>query len=154
MLTYRRIDHEKDHRAEAVWNAEELFPAWYRDASHAWTPDLEAFREFWDRNAEIWGLFDGERLVAIVYLEQQGPRSVNIHVSILERVDEAEIVRFFRSLTAHKGEEDIIDRTAWILKRNRALVRIAEAAGYVPTGLKLDYGASHGRLLRWVQFRG
>lgn len=153
MFTYRRIEDSETHFIDHVWSIEQTLPEVFRDASRAWTPDIESWREFWGR-CEVWGLFDGDELGACVYLEPLGPRAVNIHISVLKKCPQTELVRFFRSLTAHKAGEGLVSRTAWILERNRALLRIAELTGYEPTGLKMDFGASRGRLLRWVQFRG
>lgn len=153
MHTYRRIEREPEW-PPLVWSIEEAFPEWFRDASHAWTPDYAGFLAFWAKCREIWGLFEGDRLTAIVYLEFPYPEEINIHVSVLRKSSEIVIVNFFKSLTRQKTLDGVTRKKAWILKHNRPLLAIAAKAGYHPTGLVMDYGSSKGRLLRWVEVQG
>lgn len=149
MLTYRDIKNETDRAAE-IWQAEQNLPRWFRDASRAWTPDFESFEKFWSECTEIYGLFRAERLLACVYLEIDGS-SVNIHVSVIEKTDESDLVRFFKSLVTKKRLEHIIHMRAWILAKNRFLLKIAREVGFVETGLKMRFGSSNGRVLSWHQ---
>lgn len=153
MLTYRQIETEPKFR-KAIWRTERSAPEWFRDSQAVWTPTYRSFVGFWKDCREIWGLFDDEKLAAVVYLGFYDERSVNIHISVLTKLPEEEIVRFFSSLTRHKDEQGVVNRTAWILAKNRFLLRIAQMSGYRSTGLKLDYGAARGRVLRWVEVRG
>ncbi len=152
MLTYRRIETETKYR-KTIWIAEQNSPQWFRDASAIWTPTYRSFIEFWRSCDEIWGLFDGDDLAAVVYLAFEMSWAVNIHVSVVKELPPDEITRFFVSLTRQKREDGVRSFNAWVLSKNRGLLRVAEAAGYRKTGLKMDYGAARGRVLRWVEIR-
>lgn len=153
MLTYRQIETETRFRKQ-IWRTEQAAPTWFRDSQAVWTPTYRSFVAFWRDCREIWGLFDDEKLAAVVYLAFYDDLSFNIHVSVVAKLPEEEIVRFFRSLTRHQTEQGVWSKTAWILKKNRFLMSIAEKSGYRKTGLAMDYGAARGRVLRWVELRG
>lgn len=153
MLTYRRIDHEKQF-ALHIWHIERQGPLWFREASSVWTPTLQSFLEFYS-GCEVWGLFDSERdgdLLAVVYLEFLNECDVNIHISVLEKLPIDEIVRFFTSLTRHKTEaEGVRGKQAWILRHNRFLLDIAKRSNYHPSGLEMTYGSARGKSFEWIQ---
>lgn len=152
-MKYRQIQSEP-HFAETIWQLEETFPQVFRDASKAWTPTYESFLIFWQNCGEIWGLFDdANNLLAVVYLEFHTDFAVNIHVSVLKRVDSNLIVRFFQSLTRQKYIDGVTDFRAWILEKNRALVKIAHETNYHQTGLKMRFGQSRGKVLNWLEFK-
>ena len=152
-LSYRDIKPDK-HFAETIWNAEQSAPRWFREASAVWHPTFESYLDFWNQCGEIFGLFDGETLVACVYLEIIAGVQVNIHISVIGKVRTSELVRFFRSLKNQKAIEGYTIMCGWLLSKNRGLIRIAADAGFSATGLRMDYGKSNGRVLRWVQVRG
>lgn len=152
MLTYREIRNEEQY-AKEIWDIEEAGPQWFTDASHVWTPDFDAFMAFWRNCGEIWGLFDDDRLMALVYLEFRSPTAVNIHISAIRKLEEAELVRFYKSLVRKKALDGVTVMTAWLLKKNRPLRRVGAAAGFLPTGLRMTFGASRGRALEWIQVR-
>lgn len=143
MLSYRKIKHK--NFAPLIWQKESELPRWFQRASHVWTPDYESFEKFYNECSEVWGLFDDDRLAAVVYLEIEGEK-VNIHVSVLERLPAEKIVRFFRSLVRYKHAEGLRDMRAWILQKNRALLKIARETGFFETGLRMDFGG-----FRWLE---
>lgn len=153
MLTYRNIKPE-EHWAGTIFLAELKAPQWFKDASAVWHPDIGSFMDFWRGCGEIWGLFQGDDLAACVYLEFLSPVQVNIHISVLAKVPEKDMIRFFVSLKDQKARDGIEIMTGWLLDRNRGLRRIATEAGFLPTGLVMDYGQSKGKVLKWVQVRG
>ena len=153
MLTYRRIETEKAF-IKQIWDAEQGFPQWWRDASSVWCPTYESFELFWGECGEIHGLFDGERLVACVYLEKLTTGVLNVHISVLEKTSNDDLVRFFSSLRRLKTIEGAPHTTGWVLGRNKYLLNLVKQAGYMPTGLKMSYGASHGKALQWLEVRG
>lgn len=136
-----------------ICEREKLGPRWFVDASAVWTPTDEKFEEFWNNCREIYGLFetDGDKLLAAVYFEYLKPDVANVHVSIIDKVPLHEVVRFFCSLKATKRSHGVRIFTGWVLERNHFLAKMGRAAGFVPTGLKMDYGQSRGRVLRWIQ---
>lgn len=152
MLTYRRIETDQ-HFAETIWQAEESAPRWFRESSHIWTPTFESFLEFWQNCREIYGLFDGGKLLVCVYLEFLAEHSINIHISVVEAVKSDATVRFFSSLRRKKHSEGVTDMRGWILSKNRHLIGIVEQSGFRKTGLKMDYGESNARVLRWIEMR-
>jgi hypothetical protein len=152
MLHYREIRDEEGY-ADQVWKAEESAPRWFRDAAHVWTPDFDRFIAFWRNCGEIYGLFDDDRLLAMVYIEYRTLLVVNIHVSVIAKVPEGELERFFVSLMRKKAQEGVQVMTGWVLAKNRGLLRVARNAGFKPNGLKMTFGASNGRALEWIQVR-
>lgn len=151
MLRYRRIGREY---ARIVWLAEQSAPAWFHAAGNLWTPTYRSFlKQLW-RDCEIWGLFDGLDLKAVVYLDYEAPDAIAIHVSVVAQVDKAEIVRFWASLKRHKYEQGVRHMHGWLLGLNKTLLDIAVAAGFTPTGLVMDYGSYRGHTFRWVEVKG
>lgn len=153
MLTYRNIKPDEQY-AEQIWKVEQGFPEWYRDASRAWHANFDEFLSFWRTNCnEIDGLFDDDILVAAVYLEFLSGIQLNIHVSVLTRVPEPDLVRWFESLKRQKAIDGFTVMTGWLMERNRGMLRVAAKAGFDPTGCTMDYGQSRGKILRWIQVR-
>jgi hypothetical protein len=150
MPTYRLID---ESYAQHVWDIESTLPRWFTDCRQTWTPDFASYLEWWRRCREIYGLFEGEDLLAAVMLEYL-PADVNLHVSVLVRIPESQIIRFFASVKRQKWQDGVKISTCWAYEKNRKLIRIAEAVGYRRTGLRCDQGSARGRVQRWVQLRG
>lgn len=153
MLTYRRIDHE-DHWPAIIWAKESTFPAWFKAASHAWTKNLAEFEAFWGLCPEIYGLFDAaapDDLLGCVYLEFPAYATLNIHISVIEQVDDGELARFFRSLKELKAREGYRRMIGYIVQKNKRLRTVAGMAGFHPTGLTMLYGNYKGRSLSWLQ---
>ena len=152
-LSYRNIKPDEQY-AEQIWNVEQTAPQWFRDASSVWHKSFDAFLNFWRSNCgEIFGLFDGEELRAVVYLEFLSAIQFNVHVSIVGRVAENDLVRWFESLKRQKAIEGYTIMQGWLVARNRGLIRIAEKAGFLRAGCKMDYGECRWKVIRWVQVR-
>jgi hypothetical protein len=154
MLTYRPIQNNLEF-AETVWQFEESLPEWWREHNHAWTPDYESYLKFWKEDCrEIYGLFRGDTLLSCIYIEFLTDISTNVHISVISKdVSENDLVRFFISVKQHKINEGVRYIEGWIAARNKRMLELGEAAGFRPTGLKMDYGQSRGKSLRWIQVR-
>lgn len=158
MLTYRRIDQE-DKWPELIWAKEAEFPGWFKVASRVWTPDRESFNRFWNECDEVHGLFDGDELLACIYLEyiEGDPTALNIHLSVVSDIRfgrAADLIRFFKSLKNLKASEGVRHMEGWFLFRERRLKLLAEAAGFMPTGLVMKFGNYRGKTFEWHQVRG
>ena len=149
----RRIDDNIAHYAPIIWNAEELAPGWYIAGSHVWTPDFEAFESFLHNCGEIYGLFDSDGLAAVLYLEFTAPDAVNIHISVLRKIDRDELINFLVEMKERKAREGVKFMQGWVLEKNRGMMAIAEAVGFRRTGARMDFGEYNGRVLRWNQVR-
>lgn len=136
-----------------IWKIEQSYPEWWRNASAVWTPTFESFMDFWRNCGEIWGLFEDEKLLACLYVEFITPSETNVHVSVLEKIEPVQLVRFFKSLLKHKQAEGVRVVNGWIAKQNRKLLQIGAEAGFQPTGLKMSYGACKGKVITWIQVR-
>lgn len=148
-ITYRKITHEICF-AKITWDVQKTFPRWFVAADAVWTPDYSTFVEFW-RGCEVWGMFIGEKLAAIVYLEIMG-ESVNIHVSVLQRIDKRLVIAFFNSLLTKKHAEGINNFRAWIFEKNYLLSAIAGEVGFIKTGFKFYKGWTRSSPIRWIEF--
>lgn len=152
-MHYRPIKPNLKYAAQ-IWQTEETFPRFFRDASKVWHKDFAAFLEFWENCGEIYGLFgDDENLISVVYLETLADHAVNIHVSVLEKCDTEIIIKFFASLVRQKRSEGVTDMQTFILDKNRHLKRIALQTGFRESGLVMRFGESHGRILKWLEFK-
>ncbi len=152
MLTYKLINNRPD-LARLIWDREQAGPQWWRDASRTWTPTFESFKQLWADCREIYGLFDDERLLAVIYIAYLGPASINVHISVIDKLPEADLVRFFVSVKNKKVIEGITEITGWILKQNKGMRRTGEAAGFAFNGCRMIYGVSKNRPLVWLQYR-
>lgn len=155
MQIIRQIQNEK-HYAKEIWRFEMSLPRIFRDANFSWTPNYKSFRKFWNSCGEIWGLIDETRgcLLSCIYLEFERPDSINIHLSVLENIGPADLARFFSALRSHKQSEGVWNMQAWVLSKNRSLREIIKISGFVESGLRMDFGASRGKVLNWVEYRG
>jgi RimJ/RimL family protein N-acetyltransferase len=154
MLTYRLINNRLKHLCQIVWDAEQESPAWFRTSGQVWHPTFATFEAFWN-DTEKYGLFDDERLLAVVYIEDIGPGMLNVHCSVLDpKTAERHLIAFFQSLVRKKAVyEGATTIVGWLLDKNRGLRRVIEKAGFYPTGLTMRYGQYRGRVLKWVQVR-
>lgn len=159
-LSYHIINDRLDLR-KLIWEREQAAPEWFKAASSVWHPTFESYCEFWDA-CEVYGLFrlrttdNGQRTIeekflACVYIEYLAERDINVHISVVEKCEERELVKFFRSLANHKAERGVVSITGWILAKNRPMRRVGEKAGFLPTGLVMSYGEHKDRVLEWVQ---
>ena len=147
-ITYRKIN---ESFAARIWEIERTFPEWFKACNAVWTPDYDSYLAFFRNCSEVYGMFSGEELAAVVYLEIEGER-VNIHVSVISETDRKFIIAFFCSLLKKKGAEGVRDYRAWIFEKNRGLKKIAEEVGFIKTGLKLYKGVSKNSPIRWFEF--
>ena len=151
MLTYRLINNRPD-LTRLIWDAEQKAPQFFRDASAVWHKTFADFEAFWQR-CEIYGLSDDDRLLSVIYIEHIGPFAINVHISVVDKVPEVDLVRFFVSVKNKKAIEGITEITGWILKQNKGMRRTGEAAGFAFNGCRMIYGVSKNRPLVWLQYR-
>lgn len=134
----------------SIWRHEQALPSWFVTSSAIWTATESDFRAFAADCQEIYGLFDGKRLTACVYVEkQQDARVMAIHLSILGKVDAEEFTTRateLRNAFLHRGVKYI---RGWTLRKNFALVRLMTAIGFRKTNFVMDHGTARGRVLRW-----
>lgn len=138
----------------AMWKREQELPKIFRHASRLWTPTFEAFTAWVRTQAEIWALFQEDRLMSCIFIEkQENPRMAIIHFNTIEHVDPAVFIAKcseLRDMLFHRGVKYI---RGWTLKKNFVLRQLMAAIGFKPTGFRMDQGASHGRPLRWEIFQ-
>jgi hypothetical protein len=154
-LTWERIDGLPNPYAKTVWEKEQQAPRWFREAGNVWTRTFVQFLNLMWLDHEVYGLFEGEKLVACVYVKHLAPHMINVHVSVIDRVRSDALVRFFRSIRNYKAEQGVTVMIGWLLNRNRGLIRLAREAGFEETGAVMMYGKDTrtGGLLRWMQMR-
>lgn len=153
-MHYRQIQNERKIFAKQIWLAMRDLPRWFREADAVWCPNYKSYLKFWQSAREIWGLFDDKNnLIAVVYLGFFDDESIEIHIMVLDRTDIERIIRFFQSLTRQKVLDGVKHYRAWVLEKNRALREIARKSGLIETGLVMRFGASHGKVLRWLEFK-
>lgn len=125
-------------------------PKWYKDADRLWTPDFAAFTKWTGACQDIYGLFDGDKLVSCLYIEKQdAPHIIVIHMSMVVKIAAAVFVAKYSELRDQEFHRGVRIIRGWTLKRNFALVSLMTACGFRPSGLRMDYGSSHGRVMRW-----
>lgn len=153
MLTYHLINNRPD-LTRLIWQREQKAPQFFRDASAVWHKTFADFEAFWQK-CEIYGLFetDDDRLLSVIYIEHIAPFAINVHISVVDKLPEADLVRFFVSAKNKKAIEGITEITGWILKQNKGMRRTGEAAGFRPNGATMIYGVSKNRPLVWLQYR-
>ena len=150
MLKYRRIETEIDF-APKIYDSEMRAPRWFRDAFKVWIKSFDEFLMFWKNCAEIYGLFDDERLLCAVYLEHKAEAYLEIHISVVASCPNEELVRYFASLRRLKFSEGFSAQIGWLVSRNRQMLDVAARAGFVQTGLKMDKRNTNGKVFTWLQ---
>lgn len=151
MLSYSLINNHPD-LAQLIWHHEQSSPEWFRSSGAVWHKTFADFETFW-KACIVYGLFDADKLLATVYIEEIQPAVLNVHVSVVEKCEERDLVRFFQSLVrqyAMEGAEVIV---GWMTANNRGLRRVAEKAGFSDTGLRMAYGQTRGKVINWIQMR-
>lgn len=151
MLNYYHLPNNPT-LAREVWNAERDVPRWLKRSSDLWTPTFEAFYGLWKR-CEKYGLYDNESLAAVVYLELLTDKMLNIHISVIRKVPERDLIRFFESLKVEKAQDGYEIMMGWLLEQNRPMMRVAKKSGFEKTGLVRIEGSIGGRACRWAQMR-
>lgn len=156
MLTYKLINNRPD-LTQLIWDAEQKAPQFFRDASAVWHPTFADFEAFWQK-CEIYGLFDvsgkiADVLLACIYIEHIAPFAINVHISVIDKLPEADLVRFFVSVKNKKIIEGVTEITGWILKQNKGMRRTGEAAGFMPNGCVMRYGKVGKSVGVWLQYR-
>ncbi len=150
MLTYRQIESEIDF-ARKIYDSEMQAPRWFRDAFKVWIKSFDEYLIFWKNCAEIYGLFDDERLLCAVYLEHKSEAYLEIHISVVASCPNKELVRYFASLRRLKRAEGFTAQVGWLASRNRQMLAVAEDAGFHKTGLKMSCGHTGRTVFTWAQ---
>ena len=119
-----------------IWAKEQSLPKWFRDASKTWTADEGSLHRFVESCSEVWGMFDGEELMFLIYFEGDMIRP-EIHLSVLNMPSTTVFVAKCIELRNQKLHEGTKRIRCWLLTRNHALCRLMEAVGFERTGLKL-----------------
>lgn len=138
------------YHAASAFAAETTASRWFRAASSIWTPTLESFESFANDQGEIFGLFDNGELRLCVYVENgKDPEHLTIHLSVLAKISQDDFVKqcsILRDRLFHRGVKTV---RGWMCTKNRPLLTLMQRLGFFSTGLKMDQGVSHGRVLRW-----
>jgi hypothetical protein len=148
-MIWRDITGEIDEYIDTIDEYEANgVPRWFRDSTLVWT-QCPNKRMLVPKCQEIYGFFE-DGLKAVVYVEKQAsPVEMMLHFSVLGALDPAEFVHAASELRNTFLDRGVRHIRGWILKRNFALLNIMALIGFSRTGLKLDHGTSHGRVLRW-----
>jgi hypothetical protein len=147
-MKWRYVKNSEIALLREVYDWEKAFPTFYKDANVYWRPTFEEAREFYSK-CILYGLFEEQELVGLIYLEQFGSEHLNANLDLKrgKKID-PEIIEQVRDAQFRRG---IKTAQVWVLKRNKPLKKVLEAAGFDETGLTMRQGSSHGRTLHWSQ---
>lgn len=132
-----------------IWRTEQNMPRWWKDASKVWQSTIDGFRSFVEECDEVYGLFDGEKLMMCVYFEATGEDRM-IHLSVLNKIKPSDFIEKCSELRNTMFRSGVKHIRGWIVAKNFGLCRLLAGIGFTETGLLMDKGESHGRTLRWM----
>ena len=134
----------------AIWERECAMPKWFQASSFLWHPSFAVFVEWACGFPEIYGLFDGDKLLFVIYLERKAEgRVAEIHLAVLEKMPADAFVAeaaTLRNRVFHSGVKYI---RAWTLKKNVPLRKLMRAVGFRGDGFMMDRGHHRGQVLTW-----
>jgi hypothetical protein len=140
MITIREITAE-----EAAIQSE-----WVKDMPLWWQAvDRSVSRRTHGPQTKL-GVFDGE-LVAIYTLQEIGKGIIDTHLDCKRGTKPEVIIESAKAVKQKLLSEGFTTLFLWPLKRNLALIRIAEMCGFRPTGVKMLMGKLGNRPAEWVQ---
>jgi hypothetical protein len=90
--TWRDITSEIERYAEHIWTTESTFPKWFLRTR---AKDFKTFKNFLSRQEKIYGLFNGYRIVACVYVDSFSPdrRGIVIHMSLIGKMPSEDFIK-------------------------------------------------------------
>jgi len=133
-----------------IWDTESKMPEWYRNINHAVYKTYEDFVKCVGGLEQVFGLFDGDDLYVVIYIEKTGtPETVDTHVSALRKFPNEEFVRqgaAWRDIMFAQGKKRLL---GMMFEKNRPLKKLLAQFGFKDTDLRCSFGESHGKVMRW-----
>lgn len=134
-----------------IWDAQLKMPSWFQASSFLWTPAFPVFVEWACDFNEIWGLFDGDDLAMVIYIElQNNGRVAVIHLDVTKRLPSETFIAEASKLRNMLFRRQVKYIRGWALAKNFALRRLMRGIGFRSADFYMDRGSSHGRVLRWA----
>jgi hypothetical protein len=127
--TWRDITSEIEHYAEHIWTTESTFPKWFLRTR---AKDFKAFKDFLLRQEKIYGLFNGSRITACVYVDSFSPdrKGIVIHMSLIEKMQPENFIKMGNALL------DRYDTVrGFVLGKNFPLRKLLKKMGFKDTPL-------------------
>ena len=146
-MEWRYIDHSDTDLLRQAHEWEKAFPMFYKESHRFWAATMDEALEFYSR-CILCGLFEGKEFVGLIYMDKF-ESSLNVHLDLKRGHQiESALIEKVRDDQFRKG---IKTAQVWVMRKNTALRRILEAAGFDDSGLSVRQGHSHGRVLHWHQ---
>lgn len=148
-MEWRYLENTDVDRLREAFEWEMAFPTFYRDAGVYWRPTFEEALKFYQGCHVLYGLFENDEFIGMIFMELWSGRHLNIHLD-LKRGHKI-TPKVIEQVRDDQFRQGIVSGQVWVLDRNRPLLRILKAAGFDDTGLTMRQGCSHSRVLRWTQ---
>jgi hypothetical protein len=151
-MNIRILNEQKD--------IELLREAWaWRDSAPQWFKSLNTENETWDEfiaNAHeelLIGIFD-ESLLAVIRLVQHRLGLFELHLMTRRKADWNILLQAGLSAKQYLFDKKVAQTFfGWIPRRNKGIVRLYRALGFVHNGERCYKGQTHGRPIEWLLFQ-
>lgn len=126
------------NKLRELWEDEQRYPRWFKDANETWTLDWESFEK---RCKESYVIYEVEG--TFVFVEYTGEihfgllRGSKLNIEKLLEV-QAELLKHFPHLFG------------WINVRNRGMRKVAEQLGFRYHGVRMWCGVVKGTVGEWL----
>jgi hypothetical protein len=142
-------DADRDLLIEA-WHFRDTAPRWFREC-------LDIFKETKDEYLENakgelhFGVFEDDRLDAVIRLIPEKPTVWNIHLSARKGIALETLLAAGVNVRERMLKHDA-SFYGYLPERNKGISRLYEALGFVDSGLRLYKGVVHGKVVAWKHF--
>jgi RimJ/RimL family protein N-acetyltransferase len=148
-----QVGTDRDLLVQAYGWEHENVPRWYEEMDAAFPVSLDEWLTHCadERQASV-GVFEGERMVGLIYMTLVGKGVFGAHISAARNTS-AEVLAEAIIQLRHQMFRDLSTQLVfgWIAKRNLGLWRLAMNCGFRPDGLVMLKGSYRKRVIEWVR---
>src|ERR1044072_1199036 len=149
MIEVRCIDPSDEGLLFEAYDLFQSQPAWLYSAHPVfWLPDFVTFRESAKERLDF-GVFDKEMLAVFSLTSRNG--SYEVDLAARKGTDPQTLYTAARTLRDELFKCGIGEIFAWVLSKNRGVMRVCRAAGLEPDGVRVLKGALKGKPAEWVR---
>jgi hypothetical protein len=152
----RRLDPNVDESLvrEAVgWLDDQ--PLFYKNCDAAWEgmQDAEDYLRLMREGTQAdFGVFENERLIAVVTVTLEGKATFNSHLMVKRGANVQAIASGASGVMKGLLDQGMREGWSWLARKNHGAIAIVEKIGMRRDGVEQIKGCSHGRPIEWIRF--
>lgn len=150
-MNWRVLEKAETDILKEIATFEQAMPTFYRDASNSKAATLEDMLRFYAGCDWLFGLFEDEAPVGLAYFQSITQDVDEVHLEFKRGTDHTECSKMFAGIRDHRYANGMRRCMAWTFSRNKTVQQMLRDIGFELSGLEMEYGASHSRVMRWSQ---